>query len=163
MTGEKDLFTSLETDDIPKETIVLGDNSKGEVIGLGKIAIAHNNSINDVYWVEKAPLLDGCSDLLCRDGRDDFYLLLRFFLVWLLLFRWLLLCNTAVRRNIFDIDHVAYLEAWMKLELACGAIDVELYLPLANVDVEYLKVRAPDLRHLAINVLQDLVHSLAPP
>jgi len=49
MTGEKDLFTSLETDDIPKETIVFGDNSKGEVIGLGKIALAHNNSINDVY------------------------------------------------------------------------------------------------------------------
>ena len=53
MTGEKDLFTSLEIDDIPKETIVFGDNSKGEVIGLGKIALAHNNSINDVYWVEK--------------------------------------------------------------------------------------------------------------
>ena len=27
------------------------------------------------------------------------------------------------------------LEAWTKLEFACGAIDVELYLPLANVDV----------------------------
>ena len=49
MTGEKNLFTSLETDDIPKETIVFGDSSKGEVIGLGKIALAHNNSINDVY------------------------------------------------------------------------------------------------------------------
>ena len=53
MTGEKDLFTSLETDAIPKETIVFGDNSKGEVIGLGKIVVAHNNSINDIYWVEK--------------------------------------------------------------------------------------------------------------
>ena len=39
MTREKDLFTSLETNDIPKETIVFGDNSKGEVIGLGKIAL----------------------------------------------------------------------------------------------------------------------------
>ena len=53
MAGEKDLFTSLETDDIPKETIVFGDNSKGEVIDLGKIVLAHNNSINDVYLVEK--------------------------------------------------------------------------------------------------------------
>ena len=53
MTGEKDLFTSLETEDIPKETIIFGDNSKGEVIGLGKIVLTHNNSINDVYWVEK--------------------------------------------------------------------------------------------------------------
>ena len=52
MTGEKNLFTSLKTDDIPKEAIVFGDNSKGEVIGLGKIALSHNNSINDVYWVE---------------------------------------------------------------------------------------------------------------
>ena len=53
MTGEKDLFTSLETDDILKETIVFGDNRKGEVISLGKIALAHNNSINGVYWVKK--------------------------------------------------------------------------------------------------------------
>ena len=53
MTGDKDLFTSLETDDIPKETIVFGDNRKGEVIGLGKIVLTYNNSINDVYWVEK--------------------------------------------------------------------------------------------------------------
>ena len=65
----------------------------------------------------------------------DFYLLLRFLLVRLLFFLWLLLYDSAVRRNIFDIDHVAYLEAWTKLEFACGAIDVELYLPLANVDV----------------------------
>ena len=49
MTVEKDLLTSLKTDDIPKEK----DNSKGEVIGLGKIVLTHNNSINDVYWVEK--------------------------------------------------------------------------------------------------------------
>ena len=47
------LVHSLETDDILKETIVFGDNSKGEVIGLGKFVLTHNNSINDVYWVEK--------------------------------------------------------------------------------------------------------------
>ena len=52
MTGEKDLFTSIEYDNIPKETIVFGDNSKGEVIGLGKIALAHDNSITNVYLVE---------------------------------------------------------------------------------------------------------------
>ena len=37
----------------PKKIIVFGDNSKGEVIGLGKIVLTHNNSINDVYCVEK--------------------------------------------------------------------------------------------------------------
>ena len=52
MTGEKNLFTSNEYDNIPKETIVFGDNSKGEVIGLGKIALAHDNSITNVYLVE---------------------------------------------------------------------------------------------------------------
>ena len=52
MTGEKNLFTSIEYDNIPKKTIVFGDNSKGEVIGLGKIAFAHDNSITNVYLVE---------------------------------------------------------------------------------------------------------------
>ena len=52
MTGEKNLFTSIEYDNIPKETFVFGDNSKGEVIGLGKIALTHDNSITNVYLVE---------------------------------------------------------------------------------------------------------------
>ena len=40
---EKNLFIPIEYDNIPKETIVFGDNSKGEVIGLGKIALTHDN------------------------------------------------------------------------------------------------------------------------
>jgi hypothetical protein len=52
MTGEKDLFTSLELHDITKETIVIGDNSKGDLIGLGKIALSNDNSISNVYLVE---------------------------------------------------------------------------------------------------------------
>ena len=52
MTGEKNLFTSIEYDNIPKETIIFGDNSKGKVIGLGKIAFNHENSIINVYLVE---------------------------------------------------------------------------------------------------------------
>jgi hypothetical protein len=46
------LFTSLELHDIPKETIVFGDNSKGDAIGLGKIALSNDNSISNVYLVE---------------------------------------------------------------------------------------------------------------
>ena len=42
----------FEYDNIPKETIVFGDNSKGEVIGLGKIALTHDNSITNIYLVE---------------------------------------------------------------------------------------------------------------
>ena len=49
MTGEKNLFTSIEYDNIPKKTIVFGDNSEGEVIGLGEIALTHDNSIINVY------------------------------------------------------------------------------------------------------------------
>ena len=52
MTGERNLFTSIQYVNIPKETIVFGDNSKGEVIGLGKIALAHDNSITNVFLVE---------------------------------------------------------------------------------------------------------------
>ena len=52
MTGDKNLFTSIEYDSIPKETIVFGDNSKGEVIGFGKIAPTHDNSITNVFLVE---------------------------------------------------------------------------------------------------------------
>jgi hypothetical protein len=52
MTGEKDLFTSLELRDTPKETIIFGDNSKGDVIGLGKIALSNDTSISNVYLVK---------------------------------------------------------------------------------------------------------------
>jgi hypothetical protein len=52
MAGEKDLFTPLELHDIPRETIIFGDNSKGDVIGLGKIALSNDNLISNVYLVE---------------------------------------------------------------------------------------------------------------
>jgi hypothetical protein len=52
MIGEKDLFTSLELHDIPKETIVFGDNSRGDLIGFGKIALSNDNFISNVYLVE---------------------------------------------------------------------------------------------------------------
>jgi hypothetical protein len=52
MTGEKELFTSLELHDTPKETIVFGDNSKGDVIGLGKISLSNYNSISNVYLIK---------------------------------------------------------------------------------------------------------------
>ena len=48
MNREKKLFTSIQYDNYPKETIVFGDNSKGEVIRLGKIALTHDNAIKNV-------------------------------------------------------------------------------------------------------------------
>jgi len=52
MTGEKDMFTSFEPSIEPVENIVFGDNSKGEVLGLGKIAISNDHSITNVFLVE---------------------------------------------------------------------------------------------------------------
>jgi hypothetical protein len=52
MTGGKELFTSFEPYDEPVEKIVYGDNSKGEVIGHGKIAVSNDHSISNVYLVD---------------------------------------------------------------------------------------------------------------
>lgn len=52
MTGEEDSFASLEKFNEPIETIIYGDNSQGDVVGLGKISISSENSITVVYWVK---------------------------------------------------------------------------------------------------------------
>ena len=52
MTGEKDMFTSFESSIEPIEKIVFGDNSKGEVLGIGKIAISNDHSITNVFLVD---------------------------------------------------------------------------------------------------------------
>jgi hypothetical protein len=49
MSGEKDLFTSLELHDIPKETIVFGDNSKGGMVGLDKIELSQMTTLFQMF------------------------------------------------------------------------------------------------------------------
>jgi hypothetical protein len=39
-----------------------------------------------------------------------------------------------MRQNIFNFNHIAYLEAWSKLEGIPLAVNVELDLPLANIN-----------------------------
>jgi hypothetical protein len=39
-----------------------------------------------------------------------------------------------MRWNIFNFNHIAYLEAWLKLERTPIAVNVELDLPLANMN-----------------------------
>ena len=51
MTGEKDMFTSFQPSHDQSGNIVFGDNGKGEVLGLGKIAISNDNSISNVLLV----------------------------------------------------------------------------------------------------------------
>ena len=45
MTREKDMFTSFQPSHDQIGNIVFGDNGKGEVLGLGKIAISNDNFI----------------------------------------------------------------------------------------------------------------------
>jgi hypothetical protein len=52
MTGEKSMFTSFQPNENTSERIVFGDNSKGEILGLGKIAISNDNSISNVLLVD---------------------------------------------------------------------------------------------------------------
>jgi hypothetical protein len=51
MTGEKNMFTSFQPSNDESGNIVFGDNGKGEVLGLGKIAISNDNSIFNVLLV----------------------------------------------------------------------------------------------------------------
>jgi hypothetical protein len=46
------MFTSFQPNQIISERIVFGDNSKGDILGLGKIAISNDNSISNVLLVD---------------------------------------------------------------------------------------------------------------
>ena len=50
MTGDPRMFTSLDEVD-GQERITFGDNSKGKVKGLGKVAISNDHSISNVLYV----------------------------------------------------------------------------------------------------------------
>ena len=46
------MFSSFEENGGPHENIIFGDDGKGEVIGLGKIAISNDHSISNVLLVK---------------------------------------------------------------------------------------------------------------
>ena len=46
------MFTSLDEDVDNQEKITFGDNSKGKVKGLGKVAISNDNPITNVLYVQ---------------------------------------------------------------------------------------------------------------
>jgi hypothetical protein len=52
MTGERRMFTSLEKNDCSSYCITFSDNSQGQVLGIGKIAITTEHSISKVLLVE---------------------------------------------------------------------------------------------------------------
>ena len=51
MTGDPRMFSSLDEDVDDQERITFGDNSKGKVQGLGKVAISNYHSISNVLYV----------------------------------------------------------------------------------------------------------------
>jgi hypothetical protein len=53
MTGESNMFNSIKpNEDGNLDSITFGDNKKGKVIGLGKIAISNDMSVSNVLLVE---------------------------------------------------------------------------------------------------------------
>ena len=52
MTGDKDMFRELAKNDGPCKYVIFGDNSKVKVLGLGKVAIYNDSSIQNVMLVE---------------------------------------------------------------------------------------------------------------
>ena len=52
MTEDKDMFRELAKSDGPRKYVTFGDNSKGKVLGLGKVAIYNDSSIQNVMLVE---------------------------------------------------------------------------------------------------------------
>jgi hypothetical protein len=54
MTGDARMFNSIKEDSKGQyDSITFGDNSKGKVLGLGKIAITNDMSISNVLLVER--------------------------------------------------------------------------------------------------------------
>jgi hypothetical protein len=51
MIGVPRIFASLEKNMECQEKIIFGDNSKGKVKGLGKIAISNDHSLSNVLYV----------------------------------------------------------------------------------------------------------------
>lgn len=52
MTGEESMFSSLDPNGTSQDNIVFGDDGKGKVMGLGKIAISNDLSIANVLLVK---------------------------------------------------------------------------------------------------------------
>lgn len=52
MISDKDMFCELDKNDGPRTYVTFGDNSKGKVLGLGKVAITRDNSIKNGMLVE---------------------------------------------------------------------------------------------------------------
>jgi hypothetical protein len=68
MTREKSMSSSYSPTTNSNENIIFGDNSKGEVIGLGKFAITLDHSITNVLHVDSLSYNLLSVSQLCETG-----------------------------------------------------------------------------------------------
>jgi hypothetical protein len=68
MTGKKETFTSFEENDCQSDTITFGENTKGKILGYGKIAITTDHSISTVLLVDSLDYNLLCISQLCEMG-----------------------------------------------------------------------------------------------
>jgi hypothetical protein len=52
LMGERRMFTSFDKNDCESDCFIFGDNSQGQVLGFGKIAITTEHLVSKVLLVE---------------------------------------------------------------------------------------------------------------
>jgi len=70
MIGEKSMLSSYSQTTNSNESITFGDNSKGSVVGLGKVAISLDHSISNVLHVDSLKYNLLSVSQLCEMGFD---------------------------------------------------------------------------------------------
>ena len=73
MTEERSMFSSYSPMTHSNENIVFGDNSKGDVIGLGKVAITLEHSITNVLHIDSLSYNFLSVSQLCEMGYNCFF------------------------------------------------------------------------------------------
>ena len=73
MTGEMSMFSSYSPMTHSNENIVFEDNSKGDMIGLGKVAITLEHSITNILHVDSLSYNLLSVSQLCEMGYNCLY------------------------------------------------------------------------------------------
>jgi hypothetical protein len=71
--GERRMFTSFEKNECKSDCIMFDDNSQGQVLGFGKIAITTEQSISKVVLVESLDYNLLSVSQLCEKGYNCFF------------------------------------------------------------------------------------------
>jgi len=74
MTQVKNMLTSFQPNQSTSERIGFGDNSKREILGLGKIAISNNNSILNLLLVDSLGYNLLSVSQLCEKGYNCLFM-----------------------------------------------------------------------------------------